>query len=350
LSNENAFDSLNGALELDSNACADRRFIEKLASSLPEWIYVSDMDEKVFSYRNRDFLGYLGYAKNSEARANLAFLDLIHPSDRDSYLAHRQRVQIAQDEEAVESTCRLRTALNEWKWFQIRSVVFRRNDDGSPAEMIGTIQDVTTQMQHELQLMETVRQLRVAQKELRERQEQLEELNHQLAALATSDGLTGLYNYRAFHEKLAEEIRRSRRYDYPLTVVVTDVDDFKAYNDLFGHPAGDERLRQFAQMLEQDSRDSDFVARTGGEEFAMILINTTAADGAKFAQRLINRLNEETGSKRLTASFGCVQLESEDRTKEELLRRADDCLYKAKRLGKNRVVVVSMSAKTGLGV
>jgi len=158
--------------------------------------------------------------------------------------------------------------------------------------------------------------------------------------------ITGLYNYRAFHEKLAEETRRARRYAYPLAVILADVDDFKAYNDRFGHPAGDERLRQFARMLKEESRDSDFVARYGGEEFAMILINTTSADASRYAQRLVDRLNKDKGYKQLTASFGCVELEPQDSSMEDLVRRADACLYNAKRQGKNRVVVSSNGDKT----
>lgn len=317
----------------------NQRFIEKLATSLPEFVYVVDVQETVISYQNRDFLAELGYPSDMFAKGMLSLCDLVHLDDLQVCEEHRQAIRESADDDVVETTCRIRTANDDWRWFQIRSVVFRRDDLGAPLEVIRSIHDISARMQSEADLREKVRQLRVAETELRERQTQLEELNKRLAALATTDGLTGLYNYRAFQEKLAEETRRARRYGYPLSVVFGDVDDFKAYNDRFGHPAGDERLRQFALLLRDNSRDSDFVARYGGEEFAMILINTTAKDAAKCAQRVVDQLNRDIGHKQLTASFGCVQLEQDDMSTDDLIRRADECLYSAKRQGKNRVIV-----------
>jgi len=319
----------------------ERKLIREMARALPESIYVSDIEEKIFSYRNRDFFGELGYPAGVRELGLLSVRDIVYGNDLALYEEHQRRIRQDRKGETIETTCRMQSADGEWRWFHLRNVVFRRDPTGKPLETIGTIQDVTEQMSREMQLRETVRQLRAAEIKLRERQEQLEDLNHQLAAQATTDGLTGLYNYRAFHEKLAEEVRRARRYDYQISVVLADVDDFKIFNDRFGHPAGDERLRQFAAMLRQDSRESDFVSRTGGEEFGMILINTGACDAGRFAQRLVDRLNREQGTHRLTASFGCAELESEDRSKEDLVRRADDCLYQAKRRGKNQVVVAS---------
>lgn len=323
----------------------NQRFIEKLAHSLPEFVYVVDIEETHISYQNRDFIGQLGYPSDMFARGLLSLSDLVHPEEMEANDAYRKAIRSADDDQVVEVTCRLRTANDEWRWFTIRSVVFRRDDHGEPVELIRTIHDVSVQMQSEAELREKVRQLRTVQMELRERQDQLEDLNQRLAALATTDGLTGLYNYRAFHEKLAEEARRAARYSYPLSIVLADVDDFKAYNDRYGHPAGDERLRQFARMLTDDSRDSDYVARYGGEEFAMILINTTAEDAGRYAQRLIDRLNKEAGQRQITASFGCSQLEPEDKSTDELIHRADDCLYAAKRAGKNQYVVAGTNQK-----
>jgi len=317
----------------------DQMFIEKLARSLPEYVYVVDINETTISYQNRDFLADLGYPPDIFANGLLSLCDLVHPEDAQACEVHRWAIRESSDDDVVETTCRIRTANDEWRWFQIRSVVFRRGPLGDPIELIRSIHDVSTQVETEIELREKVRELRLAQTELHERQEQLENLNQRLAALATTDGLTGLYNYRAFHEKLSEEARRARRYDYPLSIIFCDVDDFKAYNDRYGHPAGDERLRQFAKMLVDESRDSDYVARYGGEEFAVILINTGAMDASKYAQRLVDKLNRHSEVKKLTASFGCVQFEAQDKTIDDLILRADECLYDAKRQGKNRVVI-----------
>lgn len=323
-----------------------QRFIEKLALSLPEFVYLVDAQETTITYQNRDFLAHLGYPSGMFAKGLLSLCELIHPDDQPARDAHRQAIASSKGDGVVETTCRLRTAADEWRWYQIRSVVFRRNNLGEPIEIIRTIHDVTAQMESELELKERVKQLRKVQSDLHERQAQLEELNSRLAALATTDGLTGLYNYRAFQEKLDEEVRRSKRYASPLAVVFADVDDFKAFNDRFGHPAGDERLRDFGALLKDCSRDSDFVARYGGEEFAIILSNTNSEEAATFTRRVIDRLNKDTTAKRITASFGCVQLEPSDFSKEDLLHRADDCLYTAKGQGKNRIVTADGKAIT----
>ena len=328
--------SLNQA----KNVLVDNQlFIEKLTGSLPELIYVFDATETVLSFRNRDFMVQLGYPPDTAGDGLLSLKTLIHPEDQNACFEHAEDLQASHGDEIKEMTCRVLTAKNEWRWFQIRTTVFRRDENDRPIEFLRTIQDISVQLRNEVELREIVKQLKLTQIELRERQMQLQQLNHQLASLATTDGLTGLFNYRAFNEKLGEETRRAKRYGHPLSVVMADIDDFKVFNDRFGHPAGDERLRFFARLLRECSRNSDFIARYGGEEFAMILSNTNAAGAAAFAQSIVERLNEDNSSKRITASFGCAELESESETKEDLVRKSDECLYAAKRQGKNRVVL-----------
>ncbi|MDR3688857.1 MAG: sensor domain-containing diguanylate cyclase [Fimbriimonas sp.] len=321
-------------------------FIKEIAGSLPETIYVSDMDEQRFSYRNRDFLSQLGYPSSLQGLGLLTLRDVIHASDQAAYDDHRRLLREDRSGEVFEVVCRMQTTSGEWRWYRLRNEVFRRDSTGQAVDIVGTIHDVTDQKTREIQLSEAVEQLQEVEFRLIERQARLEELNRQLAALATTDGLTGLYNYRAFHEKLSEEIRRARRYDDALSIVVADIDDFKAYNDEFGHVDGDERLRQFAEMLRRECREADYVARTGGEEFSFILTNTNAEEAGCFAQRLVTALSSETSSKPITASFGCAQLSSADRTKDDLVRRADESMYQAKRNGKNRVVVAKSRASS----
>jgi diguanylate cyclase (GGDEF)-like protein len=314
-------------------------FVEKLASSLPEFVYILDVAETRASYMNRDFLVQLGYPGGISRSSSFALFELVHPSDLPGYVSHRNEAIASPLNEVLTFKCRIRTAKNGWRWFQIRTSAFHRDPDGQPLDLLRTVQDVTEQVETETELREKVKQLRLTQLELNQRQVQLEQLNQQLASLATTDGLTGLYNYRAFHDKLTEEVRRAKRHGHPLSVVLADIDDFKAYNDLHGHPAGDERLRYYSRVVRDGSRESDFVARYGGEEFAMILVNTDVDGAATYAQGIIDRLNIEGGARRITASFGCVQFESKDVKVEDIIRRADECLYAAKRQGKNRYVI-----------
>ncbi len=328
------------AIKRAQDVSADNgHFIEKLTGALPEFIYVLNADESGVTFRSRDFMSQLGYPVDVAGTGLLSLPSLIHPQDQVPFYHHTQDALSGRDDEVFEVTCRIATAKGEWRWFQIRTTVYQRYDGLRPTQLLRTIRDVSSQLQNEIELRDIVKQLRVTQLELRERQSQLQQLNQQLASLATTDGLTSLYNFRAFHEKLAEETRRAKRYLQPLAVVMADIDNFKLYNDKFGHPAGDERLRYFAKLLQEGSRNSDFIARYGGEEFAMILSNTSAAGAAAYAQGIIDRLRDDPASKGITASFGCTELKVTDQSKDDLVRRADECLYEAKRQGKNRFVM-----------
>lgn len=332
--------------QAEAESAGNKHFIGKLTGALSEFIYVLNVSDAGISFQNRDFMSQLGYPSDDSGCGLSMLPSLLHTQDQASFYHHTQDAIAGRDDEVFEITCRIIAAKGDWKWFQIRTTVYQRDEDQQPIQLLRTIRDVSAQLQTEIELRDIVKELRVTQIELRERQAQLQQLNQQLASLATTDGLTSLYNFRAFHEKLAEETRRAKRYLQPLAVVMADIDNFKIYNDRFGHPAGDERLRYFARILREGSRNSDYIARYGGEEFAMILSNTTAAGAAAYAQGIIDRLRADPDSKGITASFGCVELEITDETKDDLVRRADECLYAAKRQGKNRFVVSQVDSHT----
>ena len=167
----------------------------------------------------------------------------------------------------------------------------------------------------------------------------LEHQNTELAALATTDGLTGLLNQRVFAERLAEEFLRARRYGEPLSLIVLDVDRFKSYNDSFGHLAGNGVLRELAEVLRGHARETDLVARFGGEEFALILPHTEAAEAVTLAERLRAALEEAAWSApyQITASLGVCALTPEMADADALVACADAAMYRAKAGGRNRV-------------
>ncbi|MBS1723851.1 MAG: diguanylate cyclase [Armatimonadetes bacterium] len=167
----------------------------------------------------------------------------------------------------------------------------------------------------------------------------LEDANRQLNELATTDGLTGLANKRTFHEKLLTEISRTERNGLPLCVLMIDVDHFKAYNDSFGHPAGDRVLNSVARVLKDKLRLADFLARYGGEEFVVILPETDIESAAAVAERMRTAVQDMTVDHRsVTASFGCAAYCDDLKGAMELIERADLALYTAKRQGRNAVV------------
>jgi two-component system cell cycle response regulator len=162
--------------------------------------------------------------------------------------------------------------------------------------------------------------------------------------LSITDGLTRLYNRRYLDEVLPREISRASRYTHRLSIMMIDIDDFKIYNDTHGHLAGDELLRQLAQLLVGSIREIDFAFRYGGEEFAVILLETGKEEATCVARR-IRSLVEQTKFKgadvftggALTVSIGLAIYPEDAESKDELVSKADQALYQAKRLGKNRV-------------
>jgi diguanylate cyclase (GGDEF)-like protein len=166
---------------------------------------------------------------------------------------------------------------------------------------------------------------------------------------AVTDELTGLANRRSFRETLEAELVRAERFDNPVALVVADLDDFKDVNDRFGHQAGDEVLRAFADVLRGRIRGVDLAARLGGEEFAVLLPETDAAGAAALAENLraaVARLAVPIGTSdvRVTASFGVAAF-PQTHSADELMTSADLALYSAKRQGKDRVIVVSPESR-----
>ena len=166
---------------------------------------------------------------------------------------------------------------------------------------------------------------------------------HRIVELqALVDGLTGISNRRQCEEALTSEISRADRLGTPLTLVLADLDDFKAINDLHGHATGDDVLREFAAVLRATVRDSDLAGRWGGEEFMLLLPGADAVGGAQLADRVRTSLMERSfvGQERadvsVTCSFGVAQ-HSPGLDERDLFAAADRALYRAKREGKNRV-------------
>jgi diguanylate cyclase (GGDEF)-like protein len=175
----------------------------------------------------------------------------------------------------------------------------------------------------------------------------------QLRTLATTDELTGLANRGVLFERLPEEISRCHRYDQDLTLLLLDVDHFKQIKDRYGHLAGDEVLRQAAATVETFARETDLVARFGGEEFAVLLPNTGEQGALTLAGRVragIEALQIEWQSTRIPVrvSVGVATLEHETDTARGLIAKADQALYTAKERGRNRVIAFSeLRERTG---
>jgi diguanylate cyclase (GGDEF)-like protein len=174
--------------------------------------------------------------------------------------------------------------------------------------------------------------------------EQLVDQRRQIKVLrrqATHDGLTHLMNYQYFQESLAREIARSQRSGAPLTVIMADIDRFKAVNDTFGHLAGDKALQAVAALLKMSLRETDLIARYGGEEFAMVLFNILPEDALVVAERVRTSIGAlsigfEDQTFQVSMSFGIATMYPDHViSREALLDQADKALYQAKAAGRN---------------
>jgi diguanylate cyclase (GGDEF)-like protein len=187
-------------------------------------------------------------------------------------------------------------------------------------------------------------QLQQAHQELATLNAELLEANRALAQAAVTDGLTGLKNHRAFQEALHSAAQMAERLQQPLSLVMFDIDHFKQFNDRFGHPAGDELLRQVAQVLRESARAYDVAARYGGEEFALLLPNTALEQAVQVAERLRQQIRAiENPHAPVSASFG-VATYRRGTPPATLVYEADAALYRAKRSGRDRVCVYQPEA------
>jgi diguanylate cyclase (GGDEF)-like protein len=169
-------------------------------------------------------------------------------------------------------------------------------------------------------------------------------LHQELERLSVTDRLTELYNHGYFKQRLDEEFQRSVRFGHPLSLIMLDIDDFKEFNDSFGHPCGDRVLKSVSEVIRKNLRDMDIAARYGGEEFVVVLPETTCDGATMVAERIrveVERVSHEIADMvhvNRTVSIGVATYPGSASTAQALLEAADSAMYRGKRAGKNTVV------------
>ncbi len=177
-------------------------------------------------------------------------------------------------------------------------------------------------------------------------EQRIKKINHQLREMAMTDELTGLGNRRYFFLEGEKEIRRSKRFKTPLSLLMLDLDEFKSVNDTFGHEAGDNVLQLISGIIRTNLRQIDIFARLGGEEFGVLLPNTNALEASTLAERLCLAVSQtpfqvREQKVRITISIGLASGQDDELNLESLLNRVDAAMYQAKDLGRNRVVIAT---------
>ncbi|MGK7346412.1 MAG: diguanylate cyclase [Candidatus Nitrospinota bacterium M3_3B_026] len=232
-------------------------------------------------------------------------------------------------------------------------VWIRRKESAFRKELGHKVEEATAQLKEKNRLLERKEretaslnaQLKEEREQLREANERLVRLNEQLERLSITDGLTKLYNFRHFSRRIQEEFYRARRYEGGLSLLMLDIDDFKKVNDTYGHPTGDDVLRQVAGEIRASSRQPDVAARYGGEEFTLMLPEVGLAGAAVRAERLRKSLEAKRFEGKgkpfsITVSIGVATYNPEIMEEpDDLVKAADKALYNAKEMGKNLVVM-----------
>mgnify|MGYP000390613228 CR=1 FL=1 len=282
-------------------------------------IYASPSSERVLGFTPDEMMRMSPFA-------------IVHPDDGEALRGHFD--DLIRGAPVTALSCRMLHKSGKHLWLEMmwRAIV---NREGHVVRLQASSRDLTDRKGYQ-------RQLEEARRTLQANQESLIEANTRLAALATLDGLTGLKNRRAFEERLADEMARSRRMGGPVSLLLLDIDHFKAFNDTFGHPRGDEVLRSDARLLSRGIRDTDLAARYGGEEFAVVL-PATDRDGARLmGERLQSAIADASWPERtITISVGAAVAEggSGKWTLDQLVDHADRALYRSKEGGRNRVTL-----------
>jgi len=321
------------------HAVAARRF-EELFHGLPIACLTYDLDGNIFEW-NRAAEDLYGL-KAHEVLYKSIYSTVLDPEQSERCKLINNRVF---DGESVSETVWQCRRADGSTGFVLTKTFPLHGPQGGIVAALSAHTDITDLKNHERNLIAQSKQIEDQLSYINEmcvqlncQQEALEEANGLLKQLATTDSLTGVNNHRAFTDRLAASIAGAKRDKTTLSVIMLDVDNFKMFNDTFGHPEGDKVLVNAAQVLTKHVRPTDFVARYGGEEFVVILPKCTAAEALRTAERLRAEFEGFPWAQRkVTASFGVATRVPSDKGAEELISQADQALYASKAAGRNRV-------------
>jgi diguanylate cyclase (GGDEF)-like protein/PAS domain S-box-containing protein len=294
-----------------------------------------------YVYRNPGWYAMLGYASHSMANSVLTWESVIHPEDYPRVMAHFE-AYIRQHNERYLIEYRCRCHDGSYLWIEDSGYIIDRNEDGSVARMLGAHRNIDAGKRLVEQLEQKNQSL---EGQVAERTRELSWVNQQLQRqldenreLAERDALTRIANRYRLEKALQRECERAQRFRQPLSLIAMDLDDFKPINDRYGHARGDAALVRVVDSLRTCLRELDLLARWGGDEFVIVLPQSTLGEALDVAGRLrqVMAQLEPVGECRLTMSYGVVQWQ-EGEDQHALLARADKAMYRAKGAGKNAI-------------
>ncbi|MAT44117.1 MAG: hypothetical protein CL609_17420 [Anaerolineaceae bacterium] len=250
----------------------NQRFLDQILSTLPNMVSIVHCKTKKYLYANRELSLFLGLPVEKILSGDISlFENQLPPDSQESFQTFKQDISQKMDDEVSKIFLQIYNSERECIWLESRAIVFERDASGYPEQILFISRDVTSQRQAE----------------------------EKLKFLGLHDALTGVKNRNAFDLALQE--MGNPQY-FPITMMMGDVDNLKEQNDRFGHAAGDRLLQQIAQVLQASLRESDLVARIGGDEFVMLLPNTNGAKAAEIKDRILENLSSILKKEKITNS------------------------------------------------
>lgn len=257
-----------------------------------------------------------GYTVQELMSGDTSYSSIIHPDDLERVSLEVANHSVKNVADSFEQEYRIVSPSKEVFWVDDRTTV-EKNDAGNIIFYQGILLDITVRKQMEAELVR----------------------------LSNHDALTGLYNRRVLDERLAKDIQRANRYKHSLSLFMIDIDHFKSVNDSYGHATGDLIIKGVSRIIEGSIREIDYSSRYGGEEFVVVLPETSLTDAEELAERLCSTVEEKSfeikdGSNlSVTISIGVSGFIEESKSSEHLINQADSALYEAKDCGRNCVKV-----------
>jgi len=301
--------------------------------------------------RSHSWFRMLGYDISLFKKDVFTWENVIHPDDYSRVMEYFERYINGEIEE-YKIQYRCKRFDDTYLWIEDSGRVVQKTDDGKVSRMIGAhtnIDEIKNLQNNFIEqdnpfLRDKITFENIVDERVRELSKRNSELNEKIKLVehnASHDSLTSLYNRRMFESLFTKEIHRAKRYSYPLSIVLFDIDDFKKFNDTYGHTIGDEILVDIAVITQSNVRDSDVISRWGGEEFIIIFPESDLEETTKKADILKNVISNKvfSNSLHITCSFGVTSYIDND-TEESFFQRCDRALYKAKELGKNNVQTI----------
>ncbi|AZF07258.1 diguanylate cyclase domain-containing protein [Pseudomonas sp. R5-89-07] len=294
-----------------------------------------------FVYRNPGWYEMLGYPRHSLENSVFTWENVIHPEDYALVMAGFDDY-ICQRTPHYRAEYRCRKYDGTYLWVEDRGYILARNPDNSVARMVGAHRDIHAR---KCSIERLEKRNRTLEALVVERTLELSRVNQQLQlqldenrSLAERDALTRIANRYRLENVMLQACDRAERFRLPLALVAMDIDDFKPINDQYGHEVGDQTLIRVVEGLEACVRAGDLLARWGGDEFMLVLPNTTLQTAKELAERLRHKVQETAavGDTRITLSLGVVERQLGE-SPAALMARADQALYRAKAAGKNGV-------------